>query len=245
MGLNIQIGKTGLSAQDRIVFLRTMGTWLASGGGRTSVLEAVRNTCEAFSHDEFATLKPKMDMISREYGNGKMPLYECFLAADLGFNHQEVAVIEAAEKSNQLRVVLPNLVSALDIRMKGGQKMLKSMSVPLLVGFALILMSLGVLLFMLPMVIGPVLERRPDALEKFPSILQYYWHASVWLRANYWIAIGFASAPFVLLILRWLVPYVRQKTDTFLLWFKPSRRMILSLNSVLVVFFMPALVRSG
>lgn len=245
MGLDIQIGKASLSTQDRISFLRTMGSWLASGGGKTSVLEAVKNTCDAYSHDEFSTLRPRMDFIVREYSSGQMPLSQALQSAGVGFKPQELAVLDAAEKSNQLRMAVPSLVEALDIRHKGTQKLVRSMTMPLMIGAMLILMSLAVLIFMLPMVIGPVLDRRPDALLKFPTILQYYWFASVWLRANYMVPIAVVSFPIGIFIARLFVPWVRNTLDDIALWLPLTRRIILSFNSVMVVFFMPALLRSG
>ena len=74
--LDIQIGPTHLKTEDRIAFLRTLGSWLASGGGQTAVGDAVRNTCEAFSHDEYKTLAPKMQSVEREYLAGQTPLHQ-------------------------------------------------------------------------------------------------------------------------------------------------------------------------
>jgi type II secretory pathway component PulF len=242
--LNIQIGPSELSTEDRIAFLRTLSSWLSSGGGQTSVAEGVKNTCEAFSHDEYKTLKPKMEMIEREYSSGQTTLFEAMRVARVGFKKQELSVLEAAEKSNQLRSAVPSLVEALDIQNKGRKKLVGSLTMPILVGFALILMSLGVLIFMLPTVMGPVIERRPEALEKFPLLLQLYWHASVWLRANYIIPITASLVPVLIFLFRNYRP-VRKRIDAVLIAFKPTRRMIYTFNSVLVVFFMPALVRSG
>ncbi len=242
--LNIQFGPSELSKEDRIAFFRTLGSWLSSGGGHISVAEAVINTGEAFSFDEYKTLKPKMDLIVREYSSGQTPLYEALRMAQLGFLNQELSIIEAAEKSNQLRQAVPSLVEALDIQYKGRKLLLGSMTMPIVIGFALILMSLGVLVWMLPMVIGPVVERKPDVLRKFPAILQFYWYASVWLRANYIIPIAIAALPVLIFLFRKVGP-VKKGIDNFLVWFKPSWRMIVTFNSVLTVFFLPALVRSG
>ncbi|MDD9912132.1 MAG: type II secretion system F family protein [Alphaproteobacteria bacterium] len=242
--LDIQFGPTSLSTEDRIVFFRTLGSWLTSGGGHTSVADAVKNTCDTFSYDEYKTLKPKMDTITREYVGGQVSLAQALRSVHVGFKKQELAIIEAAEKSSQLRMAVPSLVEALDIQHKGRKLLVGSMTMPLMVGFALILMSLGVLIIMLPMVIGPVVERRPDALYDFPAILRWYWFTSVWLRANYPIPTAVAVIPILIFVFK-SVPIVKRQLDKFLMWLKPSRRMIITFNGVLSVFFMPALVRSG
>ena len=242
--LNIQIGPSELKTEDRIAFFRTFGSWLTSGGGHTSVNEAIANTCDSFSHDEYKTLKPKMDMVMREYASGQTPLFEALRMAQLGFQPQELAIVEAAEKSNQLKVSIPSLVSALDIQFKGRSHLVKSMTMPLVIGFALIALSLGVMIFMLPMVLGPVLDRKPEALAKFPAILQGYWYTSVWVKANWPVPTAVLCFPVVVFILRKVKPVARRLAIVSM-WLKPSRRLILSFNSVLVVFFMPALVRSG
>lgn len=240
----IEIGKRGLSTGDRIDFFRTLASWLASGGGRTSVAEAVSNTVDSFSHDEYKTLRPKMELIQREYSSGQTPLFAALAHSDLGFQRQELAILEAAEKSEQLRDAVPSLVEALDIQFKARKLLRGSMTMPLVMAVGLVLMSLGVMIFMLPMVIGPVLERKPEALAKFPLVLQWYWFASVWLRENYIIPTLVAIFPFAVMVLRNVDP-VKRWVDKFLIWFSPSRRLIYSFNAVLTVFFMPALAKSG
>lgn len=242
--MGLQIGRSGLGTTDRIDFFKTMAGWLNSGGGRMSVSEAVANTCDAFSHDEYASLKPRMDGIRRDVAGGQVPFYSALHMAQLGFRRQELGIVEAAEKSNQLRQSLPALVKAMDMQMKGKRELTTKLMGPLLIGVMLIAMSLGVLIFMLPMVIQPVLDRKPNAIDKFPFILQWYWYASVWLRANYILTIGAITVPTLLLILR-NTPPLRPHWQRFMLWWGVSRRLILGFNSVVIVFFMPALVRSG
>lgn len=240
----IQIGITSLAPGDRVEFFRTLAGWLSSGNGQMPLSEAVSNTCDAFAHDKYKTLKPKMDNINQAVHGGQVTLAAALAQARLGFTAQELAIIRAAEQSSQLRAAVPALADALDMQHKGRKNLMMQLSMPLAVGLMLIVMTLGVLIFMLPMVIGPVLKRRPEALEEFPAIIQGYWHASVWLNEYYMV-------PSVLLVgLALTVVFrnnslVRPYVQKFNMWFTPVRRLIISFNSVLVVYFMPALVRSG
>lgn len=242
--MGLEIGKTGLGVADRIDFFKNLSGWLNAGAGRTALSEAVSNTCDAFSHDEYKTMRPKMDLIRREVQSGQTTLYQALRMANVGFGKQELAIVEAAEKSSQLRQSLPALVMAMETQHKGKRELFTKLAGPLFMGFLLILMSLGVLVFMLPMVVQPVLDRNPQALAKFPAILRGYWHASVWLRANPFIPITVVSLPIILLLLR-NTPLLRQHFQKFMLWWGVSRKIIIGFNSVLVVYFMPALVRSG
>lgn len=242
--MGIQIGRTKLANGDRIDFFKTFSGWLNAGGGRMSVSEAISNTCEAYSHDEYATLRPRMDYIRREVQGAQTQLHDALRTSGLGFHPQELSIIEAAEKSSQLRQAVPALVRAMEIQYNGRREMVMKLAGPLVIGIMLILMSLGVLLVMLPLVVEPVVERNPNALGKFPFILRWYWYASVWLRANPWVPVLFVFGPFLLFMLR-KTPPLRRSYERFLLWWGVSRRLILGFNSVIVVFFMPALVRSG
>ncbi|MCP5405688.1 MAG: type II secretion system F family protein [Pseudomonadaceae bacterium] len=242
--MGIEIGRTKLSNNERVDFFKTLSGWLSAGHGRTSVAEAVANTCDAFSHDEYATMKPRMDIIKREVQGGQIQFFEALRMSQLGFRPQEISIIEAAEKSSQLRQAVPALVRAMEIQYNGRREMVMKLAGPLFIGVMLILMSLGVLLFMLPLVVEPVIERNAKALQKFPFILRWYWYASVWLRANPWVPVVVVLAPLVLFLLRnttLLRPYYLR----FLLGWSVSRKLILGFNSVIVVYFMPALVRSG
>ncbi|HEX2859142.1 MAG TPA: type II secretion system F family protein [Alphaproteobacteria bacterium] len=242
--MGLQIGKTSLSTPDRIDFFKTMAGWLDAGAGRVSVAEAVKNTCEAFSHDEYATLKPAMDTIKQAVEDAQSSFYQALADSRLGFEAQELAIIEAAEKSNQLRNAVPSLVAAMEVQYKGRRSLITKLAGPLAISFLLILMSLGVLIFMLPMVVGPVIERNAKALANFPFILRWYWHASVWLRANPGIPIIVLLTPIVLFFIR-NTALVKPIMQRFLINWGPSRRLILGFNAMLVAFFMPALLRSG
>jgi type II secretory pathway component PulF len=240
----IKIGRTGLSNADRIDFFKTFSGWLNSGGGRMSVAEAISNTCDAYSHDEYITLAPRMDFIRREVQGAQTQLHEALRASMLGFKPQELSIIEAAEKSSQLRQAVPALVKAMEIQYGGRREMVMKLAGPMIIGVMLIFLSLGVLIFMLPLVVQPVIDRNPKALEKFPFILRWYWYASVWLRSHPWTTTFWTLLPVALIMMRNMPPF-RRHYERFLLKWAVSRKLIIGFNSVIVVYFMPALVRSG
>ena len=242
--MGLQIGKASLSNSDRIDFFKTFSGWLNSGGGRMSVSEAISNTCDAFSHDEYVSLRPRMDMIKREVQAGQTPMYEALRMSALGFRPQELSIVEAAERSSQLRQAVPSLVKAMEIQMNGQREMKMKLMGPLIIGVMLIIMSMGVLYFMLPLVVSPVVDRNPKAIDKFPAILRYYWFASVWLRANPWFPVSVVLVPLTIYLCR-NTALLKPTMQRFLMGWSVSRRLILGFNSVIVVFFMPALVRSG
>lgn len=242
--MGIEIGITGLDLDSRIEFFRTMASWLTTGGGALPVNEAIKNTCDAFSRDEYATLRGRMERIAREYESGQTLFYESLRTAALGFTEQELAIVKAAEISNQLRVAVPALVEALLMKQSSGKMLRGKMMMPIVGGFMLILMTLGVLIFMLPTVMGPVLQRSPEVIDEFPLIIQGYWAASVWLRSNYFITATFASSPIWLFLFR-NTSFLKPRIERFLMWLGPSRRIILAYNAVLIVYFMPALVRAS
>jgi type II secretory pathway component PulF len=242
--MGIQIGKLALNNEDRLDFLKNLSGWLGAGGGTSSVGEAVANTCDAFSFDEYATLRPKMDLIKSDVSRGQITLYEALLNADVGFTVQELNILEAAERSNQLREAIPALIAALQIQSRGRRELFTKLAGPLALGAVLLLMTIGVLVYMLPLVLTPVLERKPEAIDKFPLILKYFWFTSVWLRANYLIPMAVAGAPTVFLLLR-NTPMFSPAWQSFIMWFSLSRRLIIGFNSLIVVYFMPALLRSG
>lgn len=242
--MGIEIGRTSLTLDDRIEFFRSLSSWLQSGGGSMPVHEALKNTCDSFSRDEYKSLKSKFDKIYLEFHTGQTTITNGLRKADLGFQHQELSILGAAEKANQLRVAVPALVEALEMRAKATKSLKGKLTMPLVGGFMLILMSIGVLVFMMPTVMEPVLSRNPEKVETFPSIIRYYWYLSVWIRANPMVpAVGFV-APLLFILLR-NTPFVKPYFERVLMGFGPSRKIVISFNSVLVVYFMPALVRSG
>ena len=242
--MGIEIGMTELTLDDRIEYFSTMASWLTSGGGSFPVNEAVKNTCDAFSRDEYRTLRGKMERIVREYNSGQITFANALISSKLGFTDQEMAIIKAAEKTNQLRIAVPALVDALKMKGDSTKALKRKMMTPIVGGFMLILMSLGVMIFMLPVVMGPVLGRSPEKINDFPGIIKFYWFGSVWLRGNYELVILFAVSPIIIFLFR-SHRSVKPVIERVLMSIKPIRRIILCYNAVLIVYFMPALVRSG
>jgi len=66
----------------------------------------------------------------------------------------------------------------------------------------------------------------------------------VWLQVWWPVVVAFLVAPPIMFFLR-NTPILKPFMTKFLFHFGPSRRLILVFNSTLVVYFMPALVRSG
>lgn len=242
--MGIEFGMTSLAINDRIEFFRTFSGWLTSGSGQMSVLECLKNTCEAFSQEEYKTLRGKMEVIVNEVYSGEYTVSQALRVSKLGFTPQELSIIEAAERSNQLRAVVPSLVTALDVANKGKKTLVSSLTMPIIIGIMLIVMTLGVLIYMLPLVLGPVLERKPESLHDFPAILRWYWYASVWLRANYIIVIGAFLVPALIIIFR-NTPLIKPYFNNFMFNFKPTRKLIIGFNAMMIVYFLPALLRSG
>ncbi|TKW60929.1 MAG: hypothetical protein DI628_08570 [Blastochloris viridis] len=242
--MGIQFGKAGFNTSDRIDFFKTLSGWMNSGAGQMSLGEAVANTTQGFSQEEYATLAPQMSMIERDVAGGQTPLYQALAMANVGFKPQELAIIEAAEKGNQLRQALPALVEALEVESSGRRDLMSKMAGPIIIGVMLIALSIGVLIFMLPMVIQPVLDRNAEALMKFPFILRMFWYTSVWLRANPMIPIVLVGVLVAGLLLR-NAPLVQPHWIRFTMWWGVTRKLILGFNAMVSVFFIPALVRSG
>ena len=242
--MGIQIGKSSLSTADRVDFFKTLAGWLNANAGRTSLGEAVANTTSGFSQEEYATLAPQMGMIEREVTAGQTPLYQALALADIGFKPEELAIVEAAEKSSQLRQALPALVEALEVQQQGRRDLWMKMTGPLVIGVMLIALTLGVLIIMLPLVIQPVINKNEHALAKFPFILRWFWYASLFLRAHPYSLSGIVVAFVALLLLR-NTPLLRPYWLRFTLWWGISRKLILGFNAMIVVYFLPALVRSG
>jgi type II secretory pathway component PulF len=242
--MGLEFGISTLPTTDRIEFFRTLGSWLTSGGGTMPVNEAIRNTCEAFSRDEYKSLAGRMARMTAEYESGQIPFYESLRRSQLGFTKQELSVLEAAERSNQLRLAVPSMVDAMIMRQDATRVLSRRLAMPLIGGFMLILMSLGVALFMLPMVLGPVIQRKPEALDNFPQIIQGYWAFSVWLRANWIVPLAFSVFPLVVFLTR-KTPFMRNMIEKFIWGFTPTKRISIAFNGVMAVYFMPALVRSG
>ena len=240
----IEVGVSSLALEDRIDFFRTLSSWLTSGEGAFPVAEAISNTCEAFSRDEYRTLRGRMERIIRDYRSGQVAFYQALRESKLGFTDQELSIIQAAEQSNQLRTAVPSLVDALMMRNDSTKALKKKLAMPLIGGFMLILMSLGVMIFMLPIVMGPVLDRNPESIADFPMIIRGYWGASVWLRANYYLTAFLASLPIWIFLFR-NTSFLAPTIERTLMGITPTRRIILSFNAVMVVYFMPALVRSN
>ena len=242
--MGLEIGITKLPLGERIEFFRTLASWLTSGGGRMPVNESIRNTCEAFSRDEYKSLAHKMGRIVAEYESGQTMLTQAIRQADIGFTDQELAVMDAAERSNQLRVAIPELVEALEMRLKSTRALYRQLAMPVVGGFMLIVMSLGVAMFMLPMVLGPVLDRKPDALETFPTVVQWYWYFSVWMQTYWIVPLILLAIPPVLFFMR-NTNLMRPIVEGIIWKVGVLKRISIAFNGVLVVYFMPALVRSG
>jgi type II secretory pathway component PulF len=242
--MGIQFGKASLSSADRVDFFKTLSGWLNSGGGQMSLAEGVRNTTNAFSIEEYATLAPQMIQIQEDVTSGQTPFYMALTNSGLGFKEQELAIIEAAEKSSQLRQAMPSLVSAMEVQASGRRELVSKLTGPMIIGVLLIIMTFGILLFMLPLVIQPVIDKNPKSVNSFPAILQYFWYTSVWLRANPWPPSIFVVSMIILFLCRNLGPLQPYWLKFTLSW-NVTRKMILGFNSMVVVYFLPALVRSG
>lgn len=242
--MGIEFGKTKLNVADRVDFFKTLSGWLNSGSGRMSIGEAVANTANGFSQEEYASLAPQMQMIEREVAQGQTSLFQALAMADIGFKPQELAIVEAAEKGNQLRQALPALVSALEVEAAGRRDLRGKMMGPIIIGIMLIAMSLGVLVIMLPLVIQPVIDRKPESLYAFPFILRWFWYVSVWLRANPFIPSGLVAGLVVFLLLR-NTPNLQPHWLRFTMWWGVTRKLIIGFNSMVIVYFLPALLRSG
>jgi type II secretory pathway component PulF len=242
--MGIQFGKAKLSTGDRIDFFKTLSGWLNSGEGRMSLSEAVDNTTAGFSAEEYAALAPQMQLIAREVSGGQTTLYQALAMVEIGFTIQELAIVEAAERSSQLRQALPSLVAAMEVQHQGKRELWMKMAGPLLIGVLLILLSIGVLVFMLPLVISPVISRNPKAVDSFPIILQWFWALSVWLRAHPYPLPGAITALGIMFLCR-NTPFLQPTWLKFTLSWSVSRKLIIGFNSMVVAYFMPALVRSG
>lgn len=240
----IEFGISKLPLAERIEFMRTLASWLQSGGGRMPVNEAIRNTCDAFSRDEYRSLAGRMNRITTDYDSGQVRFFEALKISQLGFSEQEIAVLEAAELSNQLRTAVPDIVEALQMRLESTRMLVRRMTMPVVGGFMLILMSLGVAKFMLPMVLGPVIQRNPDALAKFPLVVQLFWAFSQWLQDAWPIVIALFSVPPILFFAR-NTKFAKGIVEKLMWSFAPTKRISLAFNGVMVVYYMPALVRSG
>ena len=242
--MGIEIGVSSLSMADRIEFLRTLASWLTSGSGRMPVADSIRNTCEAFSRDEYRGLANRMSRITSDYNSGQVTFSASLRAAKIGFSDQELAMLDAAERSNQLRGTVPEMVEAMEMRLNSTRSLYRRLAMPVVGGFMLIVMSLGVAMFMLPLVLGPVLERKPEALFKFPMIVRGFWYFSQWLQAGWPVALIILAIPPTLFLTRntkVMQPFIEK-----IVWnFPPLRRISVAFNGVLVVYLMPALVRSG
>jgi type II secretory pathway component PulF len=242
--MGITFGKSKLSTADRIDFFKTLNGWMQAGAGTTSLSEAIKNTVEAYSHDEYASLAGIMRTIHSEVESGQTMFYAALAQSDLGFQEQELAVIEAAERSSQLKQALPSLVAALTVQHQGRKDLMMKMAGPLFIGGLLIIMSLGVLVIMLPLVIQPVIDRNAKALNSFPVILQWYWAASVWLRANPYLVSGIVAGLVIGFFCRNL-PGIQPYWLKFTMWWGVTRKLIIGFNALIVAYFMPALLRSG
>ena len=240
----IEIGKTGLGQGDRIEFFRALSNWLQSGAGQMSTSEAIKFTCESFSRDEYRTLQPRMYRIISSVEMGTSSFAEALYEARLGFTEQEISIVRAAEKSNQLRQALPSLVTALEVKQKARKSLMGKLAMPLVGGVMLILMSIGVMTFMMPMVLGPVLQRDPTALDNMPFVIGWYWELSQWFQI-YWRMVAFGAAVGVVLIIFRNHSILKPYSEKVIMAFAPFRRLIVAFNATLVVYFMPALLRSG
>ena len=242
--MGLTIGKSKLSTADRIDFVKTLNGWMQAGAGTTSLSEADKNTVEAYSHEEYASLAGVMHTIHREVESGQTMFYAALAQSDLGFKDQELAVIEAAERSSQLKQALPSLVAALTVQHQGQRDLMMKLAGPLLIGAMLIIMSLGVLIIMLPLVMQPVIDRNANALQSFPLILQWYWASSVWLRANPYLVSGVVLGLVIAFCCRNL-PGIQPYWLKFKMWWGVTRKLTIGFNALVVAYFMPALLRSG
>ena len=240
----IEIAPPALSLPQRIEFFRTLGSWLNSGGGTMSIAESVKFTCETFGRDEYRHFANRMDRIVREVQSGQTPFYKAINVAMLGFTEQEISIIEAAEQSNQLRVAVPSLVEAMTTRSSAQKSLASKLAMPLIGGIMLIFMSIMVMTVMMPTVLGPVLKRRADALDDMPFIIAWFWDASQWLQV-WWLHLTITLIVFILILVFRNHPVLKPHTEDLFMKLKPYKRLVIAFNATLVVYFMPALLRSG
>lgn len=242
--MGIEIGKAVFSFQDKIDFLRTLASWLNSGGGSMSIADSIKNTCDSFSSDEFKLLAPKMTKIVEDYKSGQTRFADALHKANIGFTRQEVTVLLTAEESNQLRNVVQSMVDAMKMQAEAKRQLSGSLRGPIISGIMLIFMTLGVAYFMLPIVLGPTVEKDPTVLADFPFIIRWFWYFSEWLNANPYAPLMMAAVPTVYAILQIAGP-AKRPTEKFFMSWTATRRIIIAYNGLLLVYFMPALVRSG
>jgi type II secretory pathway component PulF len=242
--MGIEIGKTGFSFQDKIDFLRTLSSWLSSGAGSMSISDSIKNTCDSFSTDEFRTLAPRMNKIVDEYKSGQVKFADALGMANLGFTRQELIVLLTAEESNQMADAVQSMVDAMKMQQVAKKQLSGSLRGPMLTGLMLIIMTLGVAYFMLPVVLGPTIEKDPTSLAKFPFIIKYFWYFSQFLTQNPFAPLLVVSFPIVYTILFFAGP-AKRPTEKLFMKMTSTRRIMIAYNGLLLVYFMPALVRSG
>jgi type II secretory pathway component PulF len=242
--MGIEVGKLKFTFQDKIDFLRTFSSWLSSGGGSMSIADCIKNTCDSFSTDEFRLMAPAMKKIFEDYRMGTARFSEGLRNANIGFTQQEIVVLLTAEESNQLRKVVESMVDAMKMQQEAKKQLSGSLRGPMISGIMLIMMTLGVAYFMLPIVLGPTVEKDPTVLQDFPAIITYFWYFSEFLNANPLTPFFIFMAPFIYFILHLAGP-AKRPTEKFLMWWGVTRKIIVAYNGLLLVYFMPALVRSG
>src|SRR5690606_10019339 len=89
-----------------------------------------------------------------------------------------------------------------------------------------------------------VIQRNPDALAKFPLVVQMFWAFSQWLQDAWPIVIALFSIPPILFFAR-NTKFDKGIVEKLMWSFAPTKRISLAFNGVMVVYYMPALVRSG
>ncbi|MCP4355832.1 MAG: hypothetical protein GY793_09435 [Proteobacteria bacterium] len=242
--MGIEIGKSKFSNQDKIDFLRTLSSWMSSGGGSMSISDCVKNTCDAFSTDEFKLMAPRMLKVYEEYSTGQTKFSIGLRDANIGFNNQEITILNKAEDANQLAHTVESMVEAMNMQLSARNQLWSSLRGPMISGIMLIIMTFGVAYFMLPIVLGPTLDKDPTVLAKFPFVIRWFWYFSEFLNNNPLAPLFVLVMPVTYLIL-YIVGPMKKPTEKVLMWLSATRRIMVAYNGLLLVYFMPALVKSG
>ena len=225
---------TGISAQDKIFFTRNLYTMLESG---IPLDHAVKTAAEQTTNPKF---KEILVDIHQRIQKGQT-LHSVLLIHKKYFSNFFINLIKVGEMSGKLDNVLLHLLEQQEKDYDLRTKAIGALIYPLIIIFALIVMVIFMMVFVVPNITSVLTEYEVD-LPLTTKVL-------IWL-SNFLINYGLFLIPLVILIVFLLSKWTKTekgkwKWDSFILSIPRIKKLIIEFNQARFARSMNALLKSG
>jgi type IV pilus assembly protein PilC len=229
-----QVGGPKVGVADVMVFTKQMATLIDAGIAIITSLDMLANQTSS------PALRAMIDNVREQVEGGK-DFASALAKHPKAFDTTYVSLIRAGAASGQLDVMMKKLTIYIEKASKLRKQLISAMSYPTIVLIIAILMTTGMLMFVVPM----FAKNYIDSGKPLPELTQFVIDMSDWLKGNFHIVVGVVVVA-VMLFKRWVsTPAGRRGFDQLLLKLPVFGPLISKIAVARFTSTMATLVSSG